>query len=131
MAVTIMPFQYVRDDVGRWIRLTFTDPATLADVVASVEQQLADGAWSYGLLIDARSMSDAPQSSDIRAYVSRVGELVAVHGQRGPIAFVARRLPVIGAAQKYAVLGQNTESLEVFWDIRDAREWLAEQMAAP
>ena len=52
-----MPVQYARDDAKGRITLTVSDPLTLEERIAAVERQLADGAWRYGLIIDARTMA--------------------------------------------------------------------------
>jgi hypothetical protein len=56
-----MPIQYLLDDTKRRIRLVLADPITVAELLASVERQLADGAWSYGTLVDARIPFPAPR----------------------------------------------------------------------
>jgi hypothetical protein len=119
-----MPLTYVRDDRGRRINITLTTPVTVADLVASVERQFAEGAWGYGVLADARLMSRALEVPEIRTLVSRVQTLVTAHGPRGPVAFVARQSQVIGAAQIYRMFGGDRGALEVFWDPRDAQQWL-------
>ena len=124
-----MPFQFDRDDGNRRFKITITDPIDLAELMAVPDRQLAEGAWQYGMLVDARAMSISAPSTDVRMIVSRVRELVAVHGPRGPIAFVARQAAAIGSAHLYTLLGGKTDLLEVFWDMADAKQWLDEQMA--
>jgi hypothetical protein len=119
-----MPFQYSRDDTTRQVRIIVTDPFTMAEFIESAEYQLADGAWQYGLLVDARAMVEPPSPADIRLFLARIQELVAGNGPRGPIAFVAKNSGVIGRAQMYSALGGRTELLEVFWDVTDAQTWL-------
>ena len=124
-----MPIQYVTDDASRRIRVTLTDPLTVAELIASVERQLADGAWRYGLLVDARGTFPAPRPVDMRSFAARIRELVATHGPRGPIAIVARESGAIIGAHMYVFLSGNTESIEVFWDVDDARQWLDGRIA--
>jgi hypothetical protein len=124
-----MPLQYECDDVRRRIRVTLTDPVTVAELLVSVERQFADGAWAYGLLIDARSTFRAPQPAEMRSFVSGVQELVAAHGPRGPIAIVAREAGAIIGAQLYDFFSQKMEGVETFWDIDDAQRWLDDRMA--
>jgi hypothetical protein len=124
-----MPVQFDRDDVARRLRHTITSPISAAELIATVERQLAEGAWSYGLLVDARAMSVPPAPSELRLLVLRVSELVAAHGPRGPIAFVARHAAAIGSVHVYLFLGGRTDSLEVFWDLPEAKEWLDRQMS--
>lgn len=122
-----MPLEYVRDDSQRRIRITLIEPFTFDDLIASIERQFADGAWRYGLLINMRSTTDAPPPSEIRSFVSRIAELVAVHGPRGPIAIVAKTARAVSSAQ-VAAFFDRVESIEVFWDLDDAQRWLDEQM---
>ena len=125
-----MPFQFVRDDAKRRITLTVTDPLTVADRIAAVERQLADDAWGYGLLIDARRMASfIPALSEMQAAGSRLAELVATHGPRGPVAIVSRKPGVIGASTMHNSLGVNTPGVQVFWDMDDARTFLDRQDA--
>jgi hypothetical protein len=119
-----MPIEYRRDDARHRIRITLTDPLTVAELIESVECQLSDGAWRYALLVDARATFPAPQPTDMRLFLSRVRELVAAHGARGPIAILARESGAISGAQMYIFFGGKMEDLEVFWDIDAARRWL-------
>jgi hypothetical protein len=124
-----MPIHYARDDVRRRIRITLTGPLTLADLIASVERQLAEGNWLDGLLVDARATFPAPPPSDMRLFASHVLKLIATHGPRGPIAVVARDASAIASAQLYLFFGGKTESIEVFWDLDDALQWLEQRLA--
>ena len=47
--------------------MTVTEPFDLADLIVAVERELADGAWRYGLLVDARGPVGVSQSSDIQS----------------------------------------------------------------
>ena len=123
-----MPIQYLRDDAKRRIRLTVTDPVTVMDLIASVERQLAESTWHYGLLVDMRGQSEAAGSGDVRTFSSRVAELIAAHGPRGPIAVVARDASPIAGAQLHVLLGGKRESVEVFWDLADGQRWLDARM---
>jgi hypothetical protein len=124
-----MPVQYLLDDTQRRIRLVLSDPITVAELLGSVERQLADGAWSYGTLVDARIPFPAPRSSDMESFVSGVRELIAAHGPRGPVAVVARESGPISSAQMFLFFGGKTDAIEVFWDLEDARQWLDERLA--
>lgn len=123
-----MPLEYAQDDAKRRIRITLTDPFTVADMIGSVERQLADGGWRYGSLVDARAQTVPVKVSDIRLFTSRVSELVVAHGPRGPIALIARDAGTIGGAQMHAVLAGKNETLEVFWDLDDGQRWLDERL---
>jgi hypothetical protein len=65
----------------------------------------------------------------MRAFVAGVRELIVAHGPRGPVAVVAREGGAISSAQMYNIFGGKTESIEVFWDLDDAEQWLDERLA--
>jgi hypothetical protein len=125
-----VPIQYARDDATQRIRLTLTDPFTAADAIASVERQLADSAWHDGLLVDMRAQSAPAGPGDVRSFSSRVGELVAAHGPRGPIAIVARDASPIASAQLHVVFAEKTESIEVFSTLRSSSRALDRSASA-
>ena len=124
-----MPLEYVKDDVRRRIRITMIEPVTLEDMVSSVERQLADRAWRYGLLVDARDPLVQPKTSDMKKFGAWVSKLVAEHGPRGPIAVVAKDSRTISTAQRHAFSAGKIESVEVFWTLQDAEQWLDGRLA--
>ena len=125
-----MPYQYARDDTARRIRITLSDPLTVAERIAAVEQQVADDAWRYATLIDARHLAVyKPQSTEMQAVVARVAEFVAEYGPRGPVAVVSNRATVISAGQMYNHFGDKKNTVEVFWDLDEARRFLDQQAA--
>lgn len=121
---------YGRDDTKRRLSLTIADPVTVAELIASVEHQLADGTWLYGLILDARSVSRfVPKSTDMQMFVSRIRELVVAHGPRGPIAIVSKHAGVISSGEIYNFFGDRMEAVEVFWDMAEAQKFLDQQTA--
>jgi hypothetical protein len=125
-----MPYQYARDDAARRIRITLIDPLTVAERIAAVEQQVAEDAWWYGTLVDARYLAVyKPTPTEMQAVVARVGELVAEHGPRGPVAVVSNRGTVISAGQMYNHYCDQRNAVEVFWDLDAARSFLDQQTA--
>ena len=78
-----MPFHYMLDDTGRRIRLTPSDPVTAAEMIEILDRQLADGAWGYGTLVDARGIFSPTASTDLQAFMEHFRELIAAHGPRG------------------------------------------------
>jgi hypothetical protein len=120
-----MPYQYLRDDSTHRVTITLTDPLTVTERIGAVERQLADGAWSYGVLVDARGLEPfTPDRDDMRTVVERLAGLVAAHGPRGPVVIVSTKSSVIGAGQLYNLLDRTTGPIEVFWDMGDARRAL-------
>ena len=125
-----MPFEYVRDDAKHRIKVTVSDPLTVAELIASVEHQLADGTWQHTLIVDARRLILlTPNVSFMQSFVSYVAELVAAHGPRGPIAIVSTQSGVISSGQMYNLFGGEMEPVEVFWDIDEGQQWLDQRSA--
>jgi hypothetical protein len=125
-----MPFQYARDDARRRITMTASDPLTMGERIAVLEHQLADDAWTYGVIIDARSMAPfRPKLTEMQAVTSRLAELVAVHGPRGPVAIVSRQTSVITASCLHNSMGVRTP-IEVFWQLDDAQTYLDGSVAS-
>lgn len=125
-----MPYQYARDDAARRIRITLTDPLTVGERIAAVEQQVADDAWGYATLIDARPLTVyKPDRTEMEIVVQRVTALVAEYGPRGPVAIVSKRAVIIGAGQMYNFFRGRTRAVEVFWDLDEALRFLDEQAA--
>jgi hypothetical protein len=117
----------VCDDAKRRIRLTLTDPITVAELLQSVDRQFADGAWPYGVLVDARATFRTPRPMNMRSLASGVRELITAHGPRGPIAIVAMASGAIAGPQMYIFFGRQMESINVFWDMDDAQQWLDQE----
>ena len=127
-----MPYQYVRDDPRRRIRIRFRDPLTTEELVETADRQVAEGVWSYSVLVDARGLSSKPDIGRIRTFLSHVKQLVTQHGPRGPLAIVVRESGGIAGAQIYKTLGgTNAEpELTTFWDVDEAERWLDRMVRA-
>lgn len=120
-----MPFDYRLDDARRVIRLTATEPIGLLDVTTMVDRQLADGAWQYGMLVDARQAILSPVDS--RGLFEYIRKIVEQHGPHGPIALVRRQ--DLGSAQVFAFRSAESDlSFEVFWDVDEAERWIASRL---
>lgn len=125
-----MPIDYLRDDPRRRIRVTASDPLTVVEGLALVDRQVADGAWTYGMLYDATLLSDPLSMKDVTSILAHIRTLVEMHGRRGPIAIVSRAARVVGKSQAYANLGAQTGlDIEVFWDTDEAERWLDTRLA--
>jgi hypothetical protein len=128
-----MPFDYAKDDAARRIRLTLRTPLALDELLASVDQQLADGAWQYGLLVDARALVTPPLAANVQQLFNHIAALAAMHGPRGPVAIVARASGGIAGAQMFVSMDKDRTQLglEVFWDMAEAEHWLDERTMSP
>ena len=69
-----MPIVYDRDEKRRLITVTVTEPYGVADVLAVIDRQAAEEAWTYAMLyvLDA-PMSIPADASDIADHVLAVG----------------------------------------------------------
>lgn len=102
-----------------------SDPVALPDVLALLDRQIAEGAWSYGSLHDARNVTWVPTPEDIRTIVAYVDNNSKTLGPRGPVAFVAAGRTVLGIARMYSQIGEGSaHHAEIFQDIEAAKQWL-------
>jgi hypothetical protein len=124
LKATAMPLhQQSRDDIRRRIRWKATNPLTLPEVIAQLEQQNTDGTWLYALVVDLRM--GILSIEDRNTLITRMRELSETHGPHGPIALVTQPTGVANA-QAYAIRNKKVHSVEVFWDIEEANRWLDE-----
>src|SRR5262249_22524198 len=88
-----MPIQCELDDANERVRITSTGDVSVDEVLEAVNWQAEHGAWSYGVLYDARDTISGPRAEDLFRLVTRVGALTAAHGPPGPVAFVLTAHP--------------------------------------
>ena len=120
-----MAVHYESNDAqGRVIIITSGYVST-DDVIALLERQANDGAWSYAVLYDARASVNVPTQDDIRRVLLRVGALTTRYGPRGPVAFVSTAPHLTRMTRMYAKLGELTAlNMQVFSNLPDAEAWL-------
>ena len=119
-------FDYARDDVARLIRVRAKRPLGAADAVAIVRRQIAEAAWSYGVLYDLRTIEGASTRSDAHLTFEMVQRYVKEHGPRGRVAVVTREVRMLGVAQSYASQSARQGiAVQVFWNLTDAEDWLS------
>jgi hypothetical protein len=120
-----MPIHYERDDVRRRVVITFPGTYQVSDGLDAIERHHAEGAWTYGVLYDLRSLQGHPNVSDLKAYMERDSQPPAGESRpRGPVAILTPDPIVYGIACTYAALGRPTITIEVFRDWNDADRWL-------
>jgi LmbE family N-acetylglucosaminyl deacetylase len=118
-------FDYARDDARRRIRVTAHQPLEADDLIAIVDRQVREQTWTYGVLYDLRALQVARLKGDLRKVADHVLAAVTAHGRRGSVALVARAAEIVGSGQMYAFLGARIGfSVEVFWDLDEAEQWL-------
>jgi len=112
-----MPIRsYSRDDVRRRIEVIGDGPLSADDLISVVRRQIADNAWTYGLLYEATALPEA-----IDALLVHVREASASLGPRGPVAVVSQGPDAINVARYMA--SANVE-IALFVNRRSAEEWL-------
>jgi len=99
-----------------------------ADAVEGMDRQLAGGAWTYGVLHDARQITWIPTKSEVRRLVSHVETISRTHGPTGPVAFITANEALFGMMRMYSLLGQEVALIEVYRDLVHAEQWLDEQI---
>jgi len=119
-----MPIHYEVDHPRRRVSVLWQPPVSLQELLEIADRQASDGAWSYGILADARGVSALPPDVG-QPLIAHISQLSQTHGRRGPVALVVMPSSV-GMAQKYAYLGEfaGTQDTQVFWDRGDAVVWL-------
>jgi hypothetical protein len=122
------PFEYHRDDARRRIRITAREPLQGGDLTSIVDRQAREDTWTFAVLYDLRATHGATLRADAIAVAEHVRRYVDVHGARGPVALVTRRIDMVAAGQIYALDGAKRGfSVEVFWDLDEADRWLDER----
>jgi len=121
-------FTYARDAERRIVRVTTRDVITADDLVAVIDRQREEGSWSFGVLYDMRRLEGPMSKEDTMTVANHVRQSVSEHGPRGPVALVTRKSNLVGAGLVYAHDIKRSAEIEVFWDVREAEEWLAKRL---
>jgi hypothetical protein len=125
-----MPFEYRLDHARQRLTIIGRDPAGVADVLAWLDRQAADGAWGYGSLDDLRRVTFSPTTADVQCVLDQVTTRSVMHGQRGPVAVVATHPGLFGMASLYsALVDLAVGDVEVFSALAEAKHWLDERKA--
>jgi len=124
-----MPIHCKLDDANERVHITSTGEVSVDEVLEAVNWQAEHGAWSYGVLYDARDTISGPRAEDLFRLVTRVGALTAAHGPRGPVAFVLTAYhPLRTVGSQYSGLGELTAmNFKVFTDLDAAQRWLEQE----
>jgi hypothetical protein len=122
-----MPITYVRDDARRLITVAVDGPLVLAEVLATIDRQAAEGTWHYARLYDDRRLRPVPTSAEVRTLLDGVRGRIREHGSRGPVAILTDQPAVFGMVRMYMSLAGDEPAMSVFRDIGDAERWLGER----
>jgi len=124
-------FDYVRDDARQRIVVTAHKALRAADLIAIIDRQVAEGAWSFAILYDLSGVRGVTPHADSLIVADRVQKYVTTYGGRGPVALVTRDPEMVGVGQSYAYgLTASGVPIQVFWDRSEAEEWLARDREA-
>ena len=113
---------YTRDDQRRRITVVGDGPLTAGDLIGVVNRQIADSAWSYGLLYEATALPEAMDS-----LIVHLQDVAKTLGPRGPVAVVSRGPDRLNIARYLDELG-TSGGLALFSNRGSAEHWLETQL---
>ena len=123
-----MPYSFQIDRKARRLTIVGSDPVVLSDVLALLDRQIAEGAWSFVTFHDARLVTWLPTPDDFGVIVAYVDNNSRTLGPRGSVAFVADGAAVTEVAKMYSQIGSGSAlHAEVFGDADLATRWLDDQ----
>ena len=118
--------EYHRDEVKRRLLWVAHGEVTLEEILQVTARQIADGAWPYPLLYDAREREGSLTAGDLHQLSDAIAEYSARLGPRGRIAIVVSA-DAHGQGQMYSLVSSRLEgNHQVFRDVADAERWLDE-----
>jgi hypothetical protein len=119
-----VPVEYHKDDRGRLLYVTATEPLSFEELLSLVERQWIDGAWDYALLYDMRATVQGASEEGLRALVDRV-EAVGNGRPRGPVGLaVPLQVRRFNAAAILSGLAGRNWNLEVLLTEDQLAGWL-------
>jgi len=121
-----VPVSYTRDDRTRQITVLATGALTLADLLAVLTRQAAEGTWSYGMLYDAQNAAFVPTADNVEALADRARALSRGCGQRGLVAIVTPQPQAFAMATSYSSLTSADVQVRVFLNRSSAQRWLTD-----
>jgi hypothetical protein len=129
-----LPYSLSRDDDRNRIVAT-GDGVFRADELIQILAGIRDsGAWTYGMLFDARRMTEATSVVDLNVDVRPVIDVTTTtddqDGARGPLAIVVTSPVLYRMACAFATLS-NWDRVQVFRDRSEAESWLADSGGSP
>ncbi len=124
-------FVYECDRERRRVLARLGAAATVDDLITIIDRQIADQAWTYGLLYDLKAGNPVPLPTDqARRVAEYVGRCARTLGRRGPVAIVTRNVEALRGLLNCDLAGQRLGfDVDVFVAVPEAERWLAEQQS--
>ena len=123
-----MPISYVLDGPSRRVRTTVAGPVTVEDILNHLQAAWRDELLPLAELIDARRAARPILSvKDMQVAADRIRAMEFDRHTLGPRAVVVEDLAMFGVVRVFVALVSDLFLMNVFRDLRDAENWLAEQ----
>ncbi len=110
---------YTRDNARRRIVVIGDGPLTAEELISVVNRQIADNAWTYGLLYEATAGPEA-----IDGLLDHLRQTAPSLGRRGPVAVVSQG-PDAANVARYVTSAAG--EIAVFVSRQNAEAWLDER----
>jgi hypothetical protein len=126
-----MSIVHWRDDKRRRVCATATGLVTLEDMLGFAKAQHVEGAWTYGVVIDARQARTTMSLDDMGLIAGQVVEM-SEEELRGPVAIVAADPAIADINGSYDDVSDRVNFLaRVFEDETAAEKWLRRAPRVP
>ena len=120
-----VPFAFHIDHRRSRLNIVGSNPVGLSDLLEILDRQVAEDAWSYATLHDARLVTWTPSEEAMRAFVAFVETTSETLGPRGPVAFVGASSTLAVMAGMFSRIGAGSaRRAEVFRSVDAAARWL-------
>jgi hypothetical protein len=120
-----MPIAYVRDDQGRLITVTVTEPYSLGDLLSVLDRQAGEDTWEYAMLYDLRAVTHVLTEADLHQMAHRV-KVIGGGRERGPVGMaVASEPEQFRMGLVYTRLARTLENVEALLTAAQRDDWLA------
>jgi hypothetical protein len=120
-----MPISSAVDHQRRLITHTLNDPLMFGELQAAIDQQWADALWTYAVLYDARTLTDALPLEALQRLSAHI-DVIGGGRPRGPVGIVIpARAEMLRTGIAYASGAGPTRDSEVMMNEEQLTAWLA------
>jgi hypothetical protein len=121
-----MPVSYERRGAERLVVIRVDGQFEAREIVEVMRRHDAEDAWEFSVLWDLRAMSGQPTTDDLWSFSRAYAHDPHEPTRRGPVAVVTRDGEIYRTACLYAVMARPQLEIDVFRQIDEAEQWLAE-----